>query len=660
MIEASGSVRHEPSPKPERPDDYVVNFGATARRVMLILAATACVLAAACVAAMVLVPALLPSTEVRRLASDALLRATGRVAHIAEGDVSSGEPGVALLPSPRLILGKFTVSLDDGATFDAEGAVARLRILPLLLGRMEVADITLLRPTLLVTGKRIPSSFSLSPLVGGDDVPELRLRGGTIAMRSREGLTQELISDIDVSLERSSGGNALAATLAFTWRDRQVDGRIAIADAAAFLAGRGSESRLDLSTDSSWVRFRGLAAGGSSPTLLGDASGETSALRGLLDWVEFPAPTSGGFGHFSFSGKVSANRNEISLTPANAELDGNRSDGALSIKLDGPRPSIQGTFAADALNITPYGRLILTDDSGSNWDHGALSTEGLKAVDVDLRLSAGTVRTEDRTFERVATSATLRAGRLVLALGNVQAWGGSVRASLALAPRPDAASGVLVHLEGDAKDVALDQALDDLAGLRKLEGKGDLQLLLEGSGNSIFEVAQSLQGQVALSGKAGAVVGLDVAQVLKRIEQRPLSAGGGEMRGGRTAYDSLAAKFSISKGMAFVDEGRLEAKQVRVNVGGTVSVVLRELDLHGKAALMLPSGGDQLAFDLPFLVQGAWNRPDVMIDPQSLIRRSGAAQPLLDAVRARGSGEAAVRSVIEQLAKPSPVRAPGN
>ncbi|MEP9369896.1 AsmA family protein [Xanthobacter sp. VNH20] len=612
---------------------------------------------------MVLVPALVPANEVRRLASDALLRATGRVAQIANADedIGTSEPGVALLPSPRLILGKFAVALDDGASFDAEGAVARLRLLPLLFGQMEVADITLQRPTLLVTGKRLPHALRLAPLVGSADVPELRLRGGTIAMRNAEGLTQELISDIDASLEHSSGGNALALTLGFTWRDRQVDGRISIADAAAFLAGQASESRVDLSTGTSWVRFRGLAAGGEAPTLLGDASGETNALRGLLDWVEMPAPTSGGFGHFSFSGKISASRREISLTPANAELDGNRSEGALSVKLDGPRPSVQGTFAADSLNVTPYGRLVLTDEGGTNWDRGSLSTDGLKAIDVDLRLSAGTVRTEDRTFERVATSATLRAGRLVLALGNVQAWGGAVRASLALAPRPDGADGILVHLEGDAMDVALDQALDDLAGLRKLEGKGDLQLLLEGSGNSIFEIAQSLQGRIALSGKAGAVVGLDVAQALKRIEQRPLSAGG-DLRGGRTAFDALAAKLTIAKGTAYVDEGRLEAKQVRVNVTGTVSVILRDLDLHGQAGLLPAAGtsGDKLAFDLPFLVQGPWTSPNVMIDPQSLIRRSGAAQPLLDAVRARGSGEAAVRSVIEQLAKPAAVALPAN
>jgi AsmA protein len=54
-----------------------------------------------------------------------------------------------------------------------------------------------------------------------------------------------------------------------------------------------------------------------------------------------------------------------------------------------------------------------------------------------------------------------------------------------------------------------------------------------------------------------------------------------------------------------------------------------------------------------------------MLDPQSLIRRSGAAQPLLDAVRGNSAGEAAVRSVLDQLSKPTilppaPARQTGN
>ena len=48
-------------------------------------------------------------------------------------------------------------------------------------------------------------------------------------------------------------------------------------------------------------------------------------------------------------------------------------------------------------------------------------------------------------------------------------------------------------------------------------------------------------------------------------------------------------------------------------------------------ARILGNGGT--AFDLPFVVQGPWDDPLIFPDPESLIRRSPASAPLLDAVK---------------------------
>ena len=54
------------------------------------------------------------------------------------------------------------------------------------------------------------------------------------------------------------------------------------------------------------------------------------------------------------------------------------------------------------------------------------------------------------------------------------------------------------------------------------------------------------------------------------------------------------------------------------------------------------------AFELPFIVQGPWDDPIMLPDPEALIRRSGAAAPLLNAVRDQRARDAA-RSVIDRL-----------
>jgi AsmA protein len=53
-------------------------------------------------------------------------------------------------------------------------------------------------------------------------------------------------------------------------------------------------------------------------------------------------------------------------------------------------------------------------------------------------------------------------------------------------------------------------------------------------------------------------------------------------------------------------------------------------------------------FELPFMVQGAWDDPLTLLDAHSLIERSGAAQPLLDALRKHGAPDA-VRQAIDRL-----------
>ena len=65
---------------------------------------------------------------------------------------------------------------------------------------------------------------------------------------------------------------------------------------------------------------------------------------------------------------------------------------------------------------------------------------------------------------------------------------------------------------------------------------------------------------------------------------------------------------------------------------GTASVPTREYDLKGVASLTSAPNAPP-GFDLPFVVQGPWDDPLVFPDPESLIRRSPGAAPLLDASR---------------------------
>src|SRR4030095_10838775 len=121
---------------------------------------------------------------------------------------------------------------------------------------------------------------------------------------------------------------------------------------------------------------------------------------------------------------------------------------------------------------------------------------------------------------------------------------------------------------------------------------------------------------------------------LKRLEQRPLSIAG-DFRRGRTPFEKLNVAVKIAQGTAIVEDVKLEGGAVRLALGGSASIPARDLDLKGTATLVSATSEATPLFELPFVVQGPWDDPIMLPDAQSLIRRSGAAAPLLDAVRDR-------------------------
>ncbi len=148
-----------------------------------------------------------------------------------------------------------------------------------------------------------------------------------------------------------------------------------------------------------------------------------------------------------------------------------------------------------------------------------------------------------------------------------------------------------------------------------------------------------------MTGHDGAISGFNVEQLLKRLERRPLS--GGNLRSGSTPYDNLTVAVKFSEGIATAEDVRIEGPASRVTMTGTASVPAREFDLKGTASLTTAANAAP-GFDLPFVVQGPWDDPLIFPDPESLIKRSPASAPLLDAVKDRKTRDA-VKSVLERI-----------
>jgi AsmA protein len=550
------------------------------------------------------------------------------------------------------------VGLKGGGTTDpalqVDVLTANLRLLPLLLRRFEISDVMMLRPHIHVVRDGNGDS-NWTPFVdtiaramkpGAENqvsFSEIRIQDGELNYEDTANHVSEVLSDIDLSLAWPSISRSFAATGQFDWRGERVDGSISASDFVAMLSGDRSGLKARLASAPLKLAFDGTVANRTSLMMEGTATIDSVSLRNALRWMGQAPPAGGGFGRFALKARANLVGGSVALTNVNVELDGNVAEGVMTFASNG-RQTLQATLAAGALDLTPYISTFRLLASGArDWNRQLFDLNSLSTTDLDMRLSAARVTVGPSKLGRTALGANLRGGALALSVGEAQMYGGIAKGSFGIA-RSDAVADVKAQFQ--FTDVDLQACASELFGINKLSGRGNLNVSLVASGASPFGLAQSLDGTATLVGHDGAISGFNVEQLLRRLERRPLS-GGGNFRSGSTPYDNLTVSVKFNDGIATAEDIRVEGPGTRLTLTGTASVPSREYDLKGVASLTSAPGTDK-GFDLPFVVQGPWDDPLVFPDPESLIRRSPASAPLLDAVKDRKTRDA-VRSVLERF-----------
>lgn len=601
---------------------------------------------------------LIPAESVREAVKAEIRGVTGL-------DVSlRGDAEVSLFPNGSISFAN--VALGDGSepALSAERLIARLQFFPLFAGRIEIADVALLGPRINVDiGQDGRSNWSglidtlaraFGPKVNRPDhatsFSEIRVSNGTIVVNDATRGISETLTDVELALAWPSISRSFAATGRFTWHGEPMDATVALSDFAAALVGDRTGIKLRLNGTPLKLAFEGSMS--LRPTLKIDGTlvADASSLRETLRWAGLKPLTGGGFGRFALKAKTNVSGGTIALSTVNIELDGNAAEGVLTFATDG-RQTLQGTLAANELNLTPYVSTVrLLTSNERDWNQVPISLEGLNSFDLDLRLSAARILIARAKLGRTAIAANLRGGRFTVTVGEAQAFGGVLKGTFGVAPS-DAGADFKSQL--NFTDVDLETCLTELFNFRRIEGRGNLALNLDASGGSVHALTRAMNGSASLIGRQGSLTGINVEQLLRRLERRPLS-GAGDFRSGRTPYERLTAIFKITQGEAVVEEMRIEGPKVRLGVVGSASIPGREFDLRGVAALVANGPGETpAAFELPFVVQGPWDDPIMLPDTQMLLLRSPAASPLLEAVKNRNTRDT-VRSAIERLTGATP------
>jgi AsmA protein len=624
-------------------------------------------LAAVGIAAFAAVPLIIRADAVREAVNAEIRFVTGL------DPVLRGDAAVSLFPTGTATFSDVILGGEPAGSpaLAAERLTTRLRFLPLLLGRIEVADVTLLRPKILISldpagrsnWSTLVTTLTRTLKPGGNasergmSFSEIRIVGGTVLVHDESRGLAETLDGVELSLAWPSISKSFGATGQFVWRGEKIDASVSLGDFFSALKGERSGLKLRMAGSLLKAAFDGQLSHQPTLKIEGTLAADSPSLRNALRWAGLKPLPGGGLGPFALKAQTNVISNTVAFSGVNVELDGNAAEGVLTLIADG-RPLLQGTLAAEEIDVAPYVSTVeLLAANERSWSRTPILLDGLTGFDMDLRLSAARIALTGTKVGRTAVAAGVRNGRFTVTIGESQAFGGVVKGSMGIA---SAERGADVKAQLQFTDVDLESAIATVFGVRRLEGRGNLALAIDASGSDVFALTRAVNGSATLTAARGALTGVDVEQLLRRLERRPLS-GGGEFRSGRTPFNKLAITVKVTDGIATVDDVQLEGGAIRLALGGSASIPARDLNLKGVATLVnVPAKDTATPFELPFVVRGRWEDPIMLPDVQSLIRRSGAAAPLLDAARG-GRARDAVRSAIEQMtrgAEPPQVVAP--
>lgn len=557
---------------------------------------------------LMLLVSLVPREALKTQVGEQIAAWTGR-------DVSlRGAPELDIFPSLAVTLKDVQVggpaAMSEAAIISMERLRSTIRLLPLIIGRVEIGSFTMVRPLIRLVrdekGARnwaFDSSAAALQLAFAGDVPlgDFVLEDGTLIYENRQGGVKERFDSVNLRIDWPSVRQPLAITGSGIWRGEEVVFSTNAAAPFDFLNGEATPIHAQLDSVPVVATFTGAAADPGSPQLRGALTMATPSLRGFANWLGNPAGPGSTLGPASLSGTAVFREAVLSVENAKLALDGNNAAGALEIVVSSV-PTVTGTLALQSLDLTSYFDGLATDlGSGRDWRDIGVETDWFRDLAADIRLSAGSVAIGAMRFGQTAASISLRDARLAIGIGEAAFSGGSLSGDLSMTDEPDRPGAAMqAKLRGADIDLA---AVAPVFGLpERLSGKAVIATDIGSAGETLGSIVRGLTGTGRITVQGGSLPLFGIGELAV--------AGGGDVSAkpfGLTPVVELFAGFSFAGGTAILEQSRVVASGFSADAKGWIALIDGSLGLNGTVQPKRP--GVAVPPPMPFTIDGTLARP---------------------------------------------------
>jgi AsmA protein len=333
-----------------------------------------------------------------------------------------GTAEIDVFPALRVRYRDVEIRARDGDRFAvAESVSVRLDILPLLVGRLSVAEVALDRPVLTLPGRfdwrdLIPARGLLTRV----DPSRFVVTDGRLIATDAAGRT-ETLDNLSATLLWPRAGSGASLSSTFRWRGEPVALAAQGNGPRDFAAGKTGALAFSLTSGPLRVGFDGKGLIVDMLQLDGALSVTVPDAERLAGWLGAETATHGALKQLSLEGRMRSLGYAATISNATLGADGNLGEGVLSIRVDTPRPQLRGTLAFETIDLATWTAALVKLD----WPAMPLRRAELAAADLDLRVSVNRANAGTLRLDGIAATLLAKDGRFDAELGEVRLLGGS-------------------------------------------------------------------------------------------------------------------------------------------------------------------------------------------------------------------------------------------
>jgi AsmA protein len=376
------------------------------------------------------------------------------------------------------------------------------------------------------------------------------------------------------------------------------------------------------------LNFAGSAALKDDLTYSGRVAIAAPDLRKLAEAAGAKLPAGDVYKSFSLEGDTAGSATDVMLRNASLTFDTITATGEAALRFDG-KPKLVGTLTTtDRINITPYatasGAPTEPGPATQGWGNTPIDLSPLKLVDADITLKAGGIIFDTFEFGASTVAVGLTNGKLTADLQQTSLFGGRGSARL-VADGSTARPGIEFRASMDG--LGLKRLLSAAAGYESLDGSGDLEIDIAGSGADLQTLMSSLVGNGEFLFDKGTLTGVDLMALGDAAKSALTSK---EIKGGaisplaQTKFETLKTSFVMADGVAMVTGLNIDAPGFTLSGGGALDIGKQQASLN-----LFPQYKDKSSglngYGLPLELAGSWGGIKLSLDWGWLTDKATAA-----------------------------------